>query len=148
MPSGSPPRPWYYRVWCVLVRLPASLAKELVLYLLQRLRKPRLQERAGTFPQSLLSAPAIHLLRTAVPEGDRAVHGAAHNGVVSQVEQLRLLTQGLRMPLQFLLGLLTLGDVHRNADDAYQVVLLIMHGRVGNHRREGGAVPTPHHEFA
>src|SRR5215210_4550909 len=82
---------------------PVSLAKELGLYLFQRLREPLFQQRKAAFPHSLFPAPTIRILRTAIPEGDRAVHIADQDGIMGEVEQSRLLAQGLHPLRQFLL---------------------------------------------
>jgi hypothetical protein len=53
------------------------------------------------FAQRLLFGVAIHLLRAEVPRANRAVELAQHDGVVREIEQLRLLPQRLVRALAF-----------------------------------------------
>src|SRR5690242_657937 len=83
----------------------------------QRPSKYGAQQHVGDLADVLIPRPAVHSLRTAIQEFDGAVVSNSHDGVVRQVQELRLLPEILFGPLSF-------SDVAILDDDALNIRIL------------------------
>src|SRR5208283_4087453 len=94
------------------------------------------QEFVRDMTQGLLTTPAVHLLSAPVPGSDGTVPVADEDGVVGQVDEVRLLAQPR-------LRTLPRGDVAGGSDDARDPPRLIPIDRRVIEHGDGVPVPVP-----